>query len=216
MPLSREARASGRRVTDPRSESRRAQVLTFLRRHGPSTDHEIAEALGLPLATVNGVRHGLVKRGLVTIRDLSPCALHRSSRCQARGRLAEPSGPDGSLECHATGAPTAGKSFSVRMFTPWRELDTRYGTGCLGGPSAITIQSTHRQSTEPEQLLDMCKGTTVPKVRTRSPIARRQSRRPAADHHGCGQRRGTVRAGRQPCRHGTRHSAVRQREHECG
>lgn len=46
------------------------RVLQHLHEHGPSTDHELADALALPLASINSVRNALVKQRLVVDIDL--------------------------------------------------------------------------------------------------------------------------------------------------
>ena len=78
--LPHKASASGLRLARRREPGRQHQALAYLRRHGAATDHELAEALGLPLASVNSLRHGLVRRGLVAAYGLErgPCGALRT------------------------------------------------------------------------------------------------------------------------------------------
>lgn len=65
------ARASG--LTRARRTGRQAQrVIAFLRAHGPQTDHQLADGLSLPLASVNSLRNALVKAGRVGVVDVVP------------------------------------------------------------------------------------------------------------------------------------------------
>ncbi len=49
----------------PRAGSQALRLLEIYRDRGPLTDHESADALGLPLATINARRSYLIKRGWV-------------------------------------------------------------------------------------------------------------------------------------------------------
>jgi hypothetical protein len=70
--LPQEARASGRRTSEPRAGSQRARVVMFLGQCGPATDHQIAENLNLPLASVNSLRNRLVTARVVKPIGLQP------------------------------------------------------------------------------------------------------------------------------------------------
>ena len=72
QPLSRVARATGYDRARRRSGHQASRLLAFLRAHGPQTDHDCAAGLELPLASVNALRNGLVKRGLVVAVDHRP------------------------------------------------------------------------------------------------------------------------------------------------
>jgi hypothetical protein len=64
-PHSRHASYTGA-VVAMRSRGVKTQMyLQWLRRNGPATDHQAHDATGLPLATVNSIRNGLVTAGLV-------------------------------------------------------------------------------------------------------------------------------------------------------
>ena len=68
-PLSEVARSTGLEASRPHIGRQAARVLQFLASAGPMTDHAIADALGLPLASINSTRHMLVKRRLVMAVD---------------------------------------------------------------------------------------------------------------------------------------------------
>jgi predicted ArsR family transcriptional regulator len=63
------ARRSGLEASRPHIGRQAARVLELLAARGPLTDHQLADALGLPLASINSTRHMLVKRGLVMAVD---------------------------------------------------------------------------------------------------------------------------------------------------
>lgn len=52
------------RAADTR-ETKTKGYLRFLHRHGPATDHEARVALALPLSSINSIRNGAAKCGLV-------------------------------------------------------------------------------------------------------------------------------------------------------
>lgn len=64
------ARASGQRVNQASAGRLVDRVIACLRTDGPSTDHEVAEKLDLALATVNALRHSLLKRDVVRAAGL--------------------------------------------------------------------------------------------------------------------------------------------------
>lgn len=67
-PISRHCSYEGARRAEPRAGSQCFRLLQAYRDHGPLTDHEAADLLVLPLATINARRAELVKRGWVQAR----------------------------------------------------------------------------------------------------------------------------------------------------
>ena len=78
--LSRVARASGYRTARARISAQAARLIVYLQAHGPATDHACSLGLGLPLASINSIRNGLVQRGLVVAVDTvpGPCGASRT------------------------------------------------------------------------------------------------------------------------------------------
>jgi hypothetical protein len=71
-PLSHVARRSGQRTARRQAGRQAERVVASLRADGPQTDHELAAALGLALASVNSIRGALVKAGRVAAVDVVP------------------------------------------------------------------------------------------------------------------------------------------------
>jgi hypothetical protein len=65
-PLSRHCSHAGAHAAQPRAGSQALRLLLLYREQGPHTDHEAAEALGLPLATICARRGFLVKKCFVS------------------------------------------------------------------------------------------------------------------------------------------------------
>jgi hypothetical protein len=68
--LSREARASGHRLAQQHADRQANLVIAHLQSHGPCTDHELADALGLPLASINSTRNALMRCHRVIAFDI--------------------------------------------------------------------------------------------------------------------------------------------------
>ncbi len=66
------ARASGQLVAQEYRGRQVDRLLAYLKAHGPASDHEIAAALGIELASINSARNHLVKDQLVEAVDLVP------------------------------------------------------------------------------------------------------------------------------------------------
>lgn len=64
-PIARHCSWLGATRALPRAGSQALRLLEAYRDRGPLTDHEAADALGLPLATINARRADLIKRGWV-------------------------------------------------------------------------------------------------------------------------------------------------------
>ena len=64
------ARASGQDVSQASASRQVDRVLAFFQVQRRCTDHEIAAGLGLALASVNALRNGLVKCGVVQAAGL--------------------------------------------------------------------------------------------------------------------------------------------------
>jgi hypothetical protein len=69
-PLPQIARASGHVAACRQAGRQRDRLLACLRRDGPCTDQQLAERLGLALASVNSARNQLVKAGAVRAVDV--------------------------------------------------------------------------------------------------------------------------------------------------
>lgn len=71
-PISRHASYVGAKVAEPRAGSQALRLLMLYRDRGPHTDHDAAEALGLPLATINARRGWLVQKSFVAAVGSQP------------------------------------------------------------------------------------------------------------------------------------------------
>lgn len=71
-PISRQNSYAGAQAAEPRAGSQALKLLMLYRDHGPKTDHEAAEALHLPLATINARRGWLRDRGFVKTERSKP------------------------------------------------------------------------------------------------------------------------------------------------
>lgn len=71
-PMSRHCSWSGARSAEPRAGSQALKLLLLYREQGPKTDHDAAEALGLPLATICARRGFLVRKKFVAAVGSQP------------------------------------------------------------------------------------------------------------------------------------------------
>jgi hypothetical protein len=71
-PRSRHASYRGAESAAPRAGSQVWRLWMLYQTCGPQTDHEAAQALGLPLATICARRNSLVSKGLVEAGELVP------------------------------------------------------------------------------------------------------------------------------------------------
>ena len=70
--LSRVTRATGYQTAQRQLGQHATRLIAYLRAHGPATDHDCSAGLALPLASINSLRNGLIKRGVVVAVDIVP------------------------------------------------------------------------------------------------------------------------------------------------
>lgn len=70
--ISRHCSYQGAKAAEPRAGSQALRLLLLYREQGPQTDHEAAEALSLPLATICARRGFLVQKGFVSAVGSQP------------------------------------------------------------------------------------------------------------------------------------------------
>lgn len=71
-PLARHHSYQGAKSAQPRAGSQAFRLLRLYTDHGPHTDHEAKDALGLPLATICARRADLIRKGFVTAVGSQP------------------------------------------------------------------------------------------------------------------------------------------------
>lgn len=72
LPLSRQASYEGAKTAQPTAGIKREAIYRWLLTHGPATDRQIAEALGMLISAVCGRRNELVQLGRVKAAGLVP------------------------------------------------------------------------------------------------------------------------------------------------